>query len=155
MNGVCSGTASIEPPRGSITSSISPINKRAIAGVGSGSINVASGCNIGTTMQGPDSMKKSRSQGGKILQKCLSTASYGEEMSLSISFRSLSSSGAPSGLLKSRQYASFGSTTSHYLILNYWAHLIFKKGFATFPFFKLAANSLIIFMFFFSFSSFV
>ncbi|KAG5682792.1 hypothetical protein PVAND_012121 [Polypedilum vanderplanki] len=111
MNGVCSGTTSIDP-RGSISSSISPINKR--AGVGSGSINVASGCNlniIGPTTGPP----RSRSQGGKILQKCLSTASYGEEMSLSMSFRSLSNTG-PSSLLRSRQYSSFGSTMSHYIL---------------------------------------
>lgn len=105
MNGVCTGTTSIDP-RGSITSSVSPINKR--AGVGSGSVNVASGCNLGPT--GPP---RSRSQGVKKLQKCLSTASYGEEMSLSMSYRSLSSSTGPSSLLRSRQYSSFGSTTSH------------------------------------------
>lgn len=112
MNGtVNSGTTSIDP-RGSITiaSSVSPINKR--AGLGSGSVNVASGCNnnIGPTLQGP----LQRSQGGKKLKKCLSTASYGEEMmSLSMSFRSLSST-APTSLLRSRQFKSFGSTTSHY-----------------------------------------
>lgn len=106
MNG--SGTtSSIIDPRGSITSSISP-NKR--AGLGSGSVNVASGCNIGPTLQGP----LQRSQGGKKLKKCFSTVSYGEEMSLSMSFRSLSSTtGAPSSLLRSRQFSSFGSTTSH------------------------------------------
>lgn len=108
MNG--SGTTStIIDPRGSITSSVSPINKR--AGLGSGSVNVASGCNIGPTLQGP----LQRSQGGKKLKKCLSTASYGEEMSLSMSFRSLSSTTAPCSLLRSRQFSSFGSTTSHYL----------------------------------------
>lgn len=113
MNGVCSGTtSSIIDPRGSITSAISPINKRTVTGLGSGSINVASGCNLGPTIQGPT---RSRSQGGKILQKCLSTASYGEEMSLSMSFRSLSNTTAPGSLLRSRQYSSFGSTTSHYL----------------------------------------
>ena len=120
MNGVCSGTAStLIDPRGSITSSVSPINKRAVTGIGSGSMNVASGCNLGPTVQGPT---RSRSQGGKILQKCLSTASYGEEMSLSMSFRSLSSTTGPSSLLKSRQYSSFGSTTSHYkTFINYYA----------------------------------
>jgi len=123
MNGVCSGTAStLIDPRGSITSAISPINKRAITGVGSGSMNVASGCNLGgPTVQGPT---RSRSQGGKILQKCLSTASYGEEMSLSMSYRSLTSTTGPSSLLKSRQYASFGSTTSHYKTYNYYARTL-------------------------------
>jgi len=112
MNGVCSGTTStLIDPRGSITSAISPINKRAISAVGSASLNVASGCNLGP-IQGPT---RSRSQGGKILQKCLSTASYGEEMSLSMSYRSLTSNTGPSSLLKSRQYLSFGSTTSHYI----------------------------------------
>lgn len=112
MNGVCgSGTASSIDPRGSITSSVSPINKRAIAGIGSGSVNV-SGCNLPTN-QGADSMRKSRSQGGKILQKCLSTASYGEEMSLSVSFRSLTATSPCHNLLVTRQYCSFGSTTSH------------------------------------------
>jgi hypothetical protein len=113
MNGtVCSGTASSNiDPRGSITSSISPINKR--SGLGSGSVNVASGCNIGPTLQGP----LQRSQGGKKLKKCFSTASYGEEMSLSMSFRSLSpATAAPTSLLRSRQFSSFGSTTSHYNI---------------------------------------
>lgn len=111
MNGtVCSGTTStVIDPRGSITSSVSPINKR--AGLGSGSVNVASGCNSGgPSLQGP----LQRSQGGKKLKKCFSTASYGEEMSLSMSYRSLTSSTAPTSLLRSRQFASFGSTTSHY-----------------------------------------
>lgn len=115
MNGtVCSGTTStIIDPRGSITSSVSPINKR--AGLGSGSVSVASGCNIGPTLQGP----LQRSQGGKRLKKCLSTASYGEElMSLSMSFRSLSSTAGPTSLLKSRQFSSFGSTTSQYILSN-------------------------------------
>lgn len=113
MNGVCgSGTASSIDPRGSITASVSPNNKRAIAGiVGSGSVNV-SGCNLQTS-QGPDCMRKSRSQGGKILQKCLSTASYGEEMSLSVSFRSLTATSPCHNLLVTRKYCSFGSTTSH------------------------------------------
>lgn len=114
MNGVCgSGTASSIDPRGSITSSVSPINKRAIAGI-SGSVNV-SGCNLPTS-QGPDCMRKSRSQGGKILQKCLSTASYGEEMSLSVSCRSLKATSPCRNLLVTRQYCSFGSTTSHIMI---------------------------------------
>ena len=56
----------------------------------------------------PDSMRKSRSQGGKKLQKCLSTASYGEELSISRpQMIPLSHN-----LLMTRQYCSFGSTTS-------------------------------------------
>jgi len=121
MNGVCgSGTATIDP-RGSLTSSISP-NKRAmlIAGIGSGSVNV-SGCNV-TTAQGPvDSsvMRKSRSQGGKRLQKCLSTASYGEDLSISYRFQSPATQASchnANALLLSRQYCSFGSTTSYFTI---------------------------------------
>lgn len=115
MNGVCSsgtGTASIDP-RGSITSAISPINKRAISGT-SGSVNV-SGCL--PTSQGPDcSMRKSRSQGGKILQKCLSTASYGEEMSLSVSLKNLKATSPCHSFLISRKYCSFGS--SNYISYN-------------------------------------
>lgn len=118
MNGVCgSGTASSIDPRGSITASVSPNNKRAITGIGSGSVNV-SGCNLPTS-QGPDCMRKSRSQGGKILQKCLSTASYGEEMSLSVSFRSLTATSPCHNLLVTRQYCSFGSTMSHIKIEYY------------------------------------
>lgn len=60
------------------------------------------------TSGGPDLVRRSRSQGGKKLQKCLSTASYGEE--LSISRPQMSS--LPYNLLSTRQYCSFGSTTS-------------------------------------------
>lgn len=130
MNGVCgSGTATSSiDPRGSITSSVSPINKRAIAGI-SGSVNV-SGCNLPTN-QGPDCMRKSRSQGGKKLQKCLSTASYGEEMSLSVSCRSLKATSPCRNLLMTRQYCSFGSTTSHInnsllSLLDYVVSFIFR-----------------------------
>lgn len=125
MNGVCgSGTASslVDPPqRGNMTSSVSPINKRAvlIAGIGSGSVNV-SGCNLPTAAFGPDSnIRKSRSQGGKILQKCLSTASYGEDMSMAFRFHSTPPASCHS-LLLTRQYCSFGSTTSFLkLLCNY------------------------------------
>ena len=131
MNGVCgSGTAASSiDPRGSITSSVSPINKRAIAGI-SGSVNV-SGCNLPTN-QGPDCMRKSRSQGGKILQKCFSTASYGEEMSLSVSYRSLVTATSPShNLLVTRKYCSFGSTTSHIKIDYYLTRYVIN--FKSFP----------------------
>lgn len=57
----------------------------------------------------PDSMRKSRSQGGKKLQKCLSTASYGEELSISRPQMTPVSH----NLLMTRQYCSFGSTTSN------------------------------------------
>lgn len=59
---------------------------------------------------GGDSMlRKSRSQGGKKLQKCLSTASYGEESSLTRPQMTPLSH----NLLVTRQYCSFGSTTSN------------------------------------------
>ena len=54
-------------------------------------------------------LRKSRSQGGKKLQKCLSTASYGEESSLT---RPQMTPPAHN-LLVTRQYCSFGSTTSN------------------------------------------
>lgn len=58
----------------------------------------------------PESMRKSRSQGGKKLQKCLSTASYGEELSNSRPQMTPLSH----NLLMTRQYCSFGSTTSQF-----------------------------------------
>lgn len=65
------------------------------------------------TTPGSDSLvRRSRSQGGKKLQKCLSTASYGEELSISRpQFAPM-----PHSLLMTRQYCSFGSTTSDHLI---------------------------------------
>lgn len=68
------------------------------------------GVNIGGGSQPPgqDQMRKSRSQGGKKLQKCLSTASYGEELSIS---RPQMMTPLSHNLLMTRQYASFGSTT--------------------------------------------
>lgn len=139
MNGVCStgtGTASIDP-RGSITSAISPINKRAISGT-SGSVNV-SGCL--PTSQGPDcSMRKSRSQGGKILQKCLSTASYGEEMSLSVSLKNLKATSPCHSFLISRKYCSFGS--SNYVSYNIDVSTIFSWLFSSVNLFSLSFSSL-------------
>lgn len=61
-----------------------------------------------TMSSSSDSMRKSRSQGGKKLQKCLSTASYGEELSNSRPQMTPMSH----NLLMTRQYCSFGSTTS-------------------------------------------
>ncbi|KAL5276170.1 hypothetical protein ACFFRR_001780, partial [Megaselia abdita] len=63
------------------------------------------------TTPGSDSLvRRSRSQGGKKLQKCLSTASYGEELSISRpQFAPM-----PHSLLMTRQYCSFGSTTSEH-----------------------------------------
>lgn len=60
----------------------------------------------------PESLRKSRSQGGKKLQKCLSTASYGEELSNSRPQMAPLSH----NLLMTRQYCSFGSTTSQFKI---------------------------------------
>lgn len=55
---------------------------------------------------GGGSVRKSRSQGGKKLQKCLSTASYGEESSLS---RPQMTPLSHHNLLMTRQYCSFGT----------------------------------------------
>lgn len=65
-----------------------------------------------SAMSVTDSMRKSRSQGGKKLQKCLSTASYGEELSVSRPQMAPMSY----NLLMTRQYCSFGSTTSTYIM---------------------------------------
>lgn len=62
-----------------------------------------------SAMSMSDSMRKSRSQGGKKLQKCLSTASYGEELSVC---RTQLMTPVSYNLLMTRQYGSFGSTTS-------------------------------------------
>lgn len=84
-------------------------NRRGVVGqnsTGSGSIT-----GIGQpliTNQGTDTVRKSRSQGGKKLQKCLSTASYGEESS----FSRPQMTPLSHNLLMTRQYCSFGSTTS-------------------------------------------
>ncbi|XP_055843140.1 syntaxin-binding protein 5 isoform X5 [Episyrphus balteatus] len=51
----------------------------------------------------PDFVRRSRSQGGKKLQKCLSTASYGEELSISRPQMAT----MPHNLLMTRQYCSF------------------------------------------------
>lgn len=61
---------------------------------------------------GGDGVRKSRSQGGKKLQKCLSTASYGEESSLSRPPMTPLSH----NLLMTRQYCSFGSSQKLILI---------------------------------------
>lgn len=70
----------------------------------------AGGGQLQSAMSVTDSMRKSRSQGGKKLQKCLSTASYGEDMSVSRPQMAPMSY----NLLMTRQYCSFGSTTSTY-----------------------------------------
>lgn len=63
---------------------------------------------------GDSMLRKSRSQGGKKLQKCLSTASYGEESSLTRPQMTPLSH----NLLVTRQYCSFGSTTSNLKIFS-------------------------------------
>jgi hypothetical protein len=126
MNGVCgtaSGTTSgnVQERGGVIPGTNSPIRRAgtgtgigSLSGVGVGSI---SGCSVPT--QGPDYIR-SRSQGGKKLQKCLSTASYGEESSFSRI--QMATPPLSHNLLMTRQYCSFGSTTSltksnYYLLL--------------------------------------
>lgn len=117
MNGVCgsaSGTAS-----GSLSQCVagtsSPIRRGGPSGIGSLSgvgVGSVSGCSI--PPGGQDSVRKSRSQGGKKLQKCLSTASYGEESSFN---RLQMAAPLSHNLLMTRQYCSFGSTTSFILSL--------------------------------------
>lgn len=96
MNGLCGGPVSIQERTG-INSGVS----------GTGSPIRRGGASSQYTI--PDSMRKSRSQGGKKLQKCLSTASYGEELSISRPQMTPVSH----NLLMTRQYCSFGSTTSN------------------------------------------
>lgn len=112
MNGVCTtSTASTQERGGVMPGTNSPIRRGGPTGIGSLSgvgVGSISGCSVPT--QGPDSIR-SRSQGGKKLQKCLSTASYGEESS----FSRLQMTATPPlshNLLMTRQYCSFGSTTS-------------------------------------------
>lgn len=80
---------------------------------GTGSPIRGRGCPTGlpSSMIGDSMLRKSRSQGGKKLQKCLSTASYGEESSLTRPQMTPQSQ----NLLVTRQYCSFGSTTSTYI----------------------------------------
>lgn len=95
------------------------------SGIGSGSVSGSipgtgspirgRGCPTGLpasmigSCAGESMLRKSRSQGGKKLQKCLSTASYGEESS----FTRPQMTPPAHNLLVTRQYCSFGSTTSN------------------------------------------
>lgn len=103
--GVNQGSAAVTGGSGGVGGSCGS----AVAGTGSPSRR---GCPTGLPQSmisgGPDSLRKSRSQGGKKLQKCLSTASYGEESSLTRPQMTPLSH----NLLVTRQYCSFGSTTS-------------------------------------------
>lgn len=77
---------------------------------------------IGSCGGAGDSMlRKSRSQGGKKLQKCLSTASYGEESSLTRPQMTPPSH----NLLVTRQYCSFGSTTSNSKKVFFFGYVLF------------------------------
>lgn len=77
---------------------------------------------IGSCGGAGDSMlRKSRSQGGKKLQKCLSTASYGEESSLTRPQMTPPSH----NLLVTRQYCSFGSTTSNSNKVFFFGYVLF------------------------------
>lgn len=114
MNGVCgtaSGTASSVDRGSNLTGINSPSSRRGgPTGIGSLSgVGSISGCS-GMPTPGPDSsvVRKSRSQGGKKLQKCLSTASYGEDSSFRLQMVAPPIS---HNLLMTRQYCSFGSTT--------------------------------------------
>lgn len=154
MNGLCgstatASTASTIPERTSICSGIG-ISGGGGGGGGGGVIGGLGGGTAGTgspirrggafsqaTGSGPDAMRKSRSQGGKKLQKCLSTASYGEELSISRPQMTPLSH----NLLMTRQYCSFGSTTSSIInVLNF----VFQFSFNLFCVFNFK-------LFFFSF----
>lgn len=83
----------------------------------SGISGVSGGGGGGVGVGGPG-VRKSRSQGGKKLQKCLSTASYGEESSFcrqpsttSVTDRQMTPLSHTS-LLMTRQYCSFGTIIS-------------------------------------------
>lgn len=75
-------------------------------------------------------LRKSRSQGGKKLQKCLSTASYGEESS----FTRPQMTPPSHNLLVTRQYCSFGSTTSNLKTSNIFSNPSFIVIIISFPF---------------------
>lgn len=135
MNGLCgsttistASTAIIQDRSigGNMVGGTGSPNRRGVVGqnsTGSGSIT-----GIGQPLianQSTDIVRKSRSQGGKKLQKCLSTASYGEESS----FSRPQMTPLSHNLLMTRQYCSFGSTTS----LNHFFFWFFK--FLNFQFF--------------------
>lgn len=126
MNGLCGGASSSNSTN---AAGVGSPNRRGGVISGSGNVNSSgsglSGSN-NTIVQGystpqpaacnpsaVDAMRKSRSQGGKKLQKCLSTASYGEESSIS----RLQMAPLSHNLLMTRQYCSFGSTTSNFFLL--------------------------------------
>ncbi|XP_031627051.1 syntaxin-binding protein 5 isoform X7 [Contarinia nasturtii] len=98
MNGLCGG------PSSGTVSSIPSLQERTNSATATGSPIRRGVITAQYTMSSSsDSMRKSRSQGGKKLQKCLSTASYGEDMSISRpQMTPLSHS-----LLMTRQYCSF------------------------------------------------
>lgn len=91
-------------------SDVTPVSASGISGI-SGSGGVGGG--------GASGVRKSRSQGGKKLQKCLSTASYGGEESSfcrqpstnSVTDRQMTPMSHTS-LLMTRQYCSFGTIIS-------------------------------------------
>ena len=107
MNGLCGG-----PSSSGTVSSIPSLQERTNSATAATGSPIRRGVITAqyTMSSSSDSMRKSRSQGGKKLQKCLSTASYGEDMSISRpQMTPLSHS-----LLMTRQYCSFGSTTSQF-----------------------------------------
>lgn len=110
MNGLCG-------PSSGTVSSIPNLQERTNSGTTATGSPIRRGVITAQyTMSSPsDSMRKSRSQGGKKLQKCLSTASYGEELS----FNRPQMTPLSHSLLMTRQYCSFGSTTSQFYSQNY------------------------------------
>lgn len=101
--GASSSSASANVGGGAVAGTGSPIRGRGCpTGLPASMIGSCGGA-------GDAMLRKSRSQGGKKLQKCLSTASYGEESS----FTRPQMTPPSHNLLVTRQYCSFGSTTSN------------------------------------------
>lgn len=130
MNGLCGGVGGVPSGSGAGGASVATAayvqDRTSIMSGGSASGSGVSGSVVGggggtgspssrrgvssipANIGGPEAVRKSRSQGGKKLQKCLSTASYGEESSMNRpQLTPLSHN-----LLMTRQFCSFGSTTS-------------------------------------------
>ena len=112
MNGLCGGGNAT----GTSSAGVASLQERgmSITALGSPSRRPGSGsCSTASMTQMQDTVRKSRSQGGKKLQKCFSTASYGEESSLRLQMTPVSQNNQ-----MTRQYCSFGSTTSRIYSLN-------------------------------------
>ncbi|XP_055303970.1 syntaxin-binding protein 5 isoform X10 [Sitodiplosis mosellana] len=107
MNGLCGG-----PSSSGTVSSIPSLQERTNSATAATGSPIRRGVITAqyTMSSSSDSMRKSRSQGGKKLQKCLSTASYGEELSISRPQMTPLSH----NLLMTRQYCSFDKLDSSF-----------------------------------------